>query len=158
MAEKLIPLFRDNFPDIYPDIAFLTHEENKPERYYATYSMGLFFDDKDCLHQPCDFRFVGLHRTAGYILGVDPVEVLLRLTIGRIPAPRRPAAGLPKPPAVARISGARFGRAGFKPAPTGRAAICGANPHIAARDRLRRSCSLMRATNPDAPMSEAKAG
>jgi len=70
MGEKLIPLFRDT----YPDITFLTHEEIKPERYYATYNMGLFFDDKECIHQPCDFRYVGLHRTAGYILGVDPTE------------------------------------------------------------------------------------
>ena len=35
MAEKLIPLFRD----AYRDITFLPHEEIKPERYYATYSM-----------------------------------------------------------------------------------------------------------------------
>jgi autotransporter strand-loop-strand O-heptosyltransferase len=70
MAERLIPLFRD----AYPDITFITHEEVKPERYYATYSIGLFFDDRDCVHQPCDFRLVGLHRTAGYILGVDPTE------------------------------------------------------------------------------------
>jgi autotransporter strand-loop-strand O-heptosyltransferase len=70
MAERLIPLFRD----AYPEIAFVTHEDVKPERFYATYSIGLFFDDKDCVHQPCDFRHVGLHRTAGYILGVDPTE------------------------------------------------------------------------------------
>jgi len=77
MGEKLIPLYRD----AYPDIAFLTHEEVKPERYYATYSIGLFFDDKDCMYQPCDFRFVGLHRTAGYILGVDPTEVPPRIAL-----------------------------------------------------------------------------
>ncbi len=77
MAEKLIPLFRD----AYPDITFLPHEEIKPERYYATYSMGLFFDDKDCVFQPCDFRYVGLHRTAGYILGVDPTEVAPRIVV-----------------------------------------------------------------------------
>jgi autotransporter strand-loop-strand O-heptosyltransferase len=71
MAEKLIPLFRD----AYPDIDFVSHEEIKPEKFYATYSMGLFFDDKECIRQPCDFRYVGLHRTAGYILGVDPTEV-----------------------------------------------------------------------------------
>jgi autotransporter strand-loop-strand O-heptosyltransferase len=70
MAERLIPLFRD----AYPEIEFVTHEEVDPKRYYATYSIGLFFDDKDCVHQPCDFRHVGLHRTAGYILGVDPAE------------------------------------------------------------------------------------
>ncbi len=77
MAEKLIPLFRD----AYPDITFLTHEEIKPERYYATYSMGLFFDDKDFLFQPSDFRHVGLHRTAGYILGVDPTEAPPRIAL-----------------------------------------------------------------------------
>jgi autotransporter strand-loop-strand O-heptosyltransferase len=77
MAEKLIPLFRD----AYPDITFLPHEELKPERYYATYSMGLFFDDKDGVFQPCDFRYVGLHRTAGYILGVDPTEMAPRIVV-----------------------------------------------------------------------------
>src|SRR5712691_6111805 len=70
MADKLIPLFRE----AYPEITFLPHEEIEPERYYATYSLGLFFDDKDCVFQPCDFRYVGLHRTAAYILGVDPTE------------------------------------------------------------------------------------
>jgi autotransporter strand-loop-strand O-heptosyltransferase len=77
MAEKLIPLFRD----AYPHITFVPHEEIKPERFYATYSMGLFFDDKDFVFQPCDFRHVGLHRTAGYILGVDPTEVPPRIVV-----------------------------------------------------------------------------
>jgi autotransporter strand-loop-strand O-heptosyltransferase len=77
MGDKIISLFRG----AYPDIAFLTHEGVKPEQYYATYSIGLFFDDKDFVHQPCDFRHVGLHRTAGYILGVDPTEVAPRLHI-----------------------------------------------------------------------------
>lgn len=71
MGEKLIPLFRE----AYPDITFLPHEEIKPQQYYATYSLGLFFDDTDLVFQPCDFRYVGLHRTAGYILGVDPMEL-----------------------------------------------------------------------------------
>jgi len=70
MAEFLIPLFRD----AYPEINFLTHEQVDPKRYYATYNIGLFFDDEERIHQPCDFRLVGLHRTAGYILGVDPME------------------------------------------------------------------------------------
>jgi autotransporter strand-loop-strand O-heptosyltransferase len=77
IAEKLIPLFRDS----HPNISFVTHEEIKPENYYATYSMGLFFDDKDGLRQPCDFRHVGLHRAAGYILGVDPSEVPPRIVL-----------------------------------------------------------------------------
>jgi autotransporter strand-loop-strand O-heptosyltransferase len=77
MGDKMIALFRD----AYPEITFLTHEEVKPERYYATYSLGLFFDDKDNIFQPCDFRHVGLHRTAGYILGVDPAEAPPRLAL-----------------------------------------------------------------------------
>ncbi len=70
IAEWLIPLFRD----AYPEINFVTHEQVDPQRYYATHNIGLFFDDEERVHQPCDFRLVGLHRTAGYILGVDPTE------------------------------------------------------------------------------------
>jgi autotransporter strand-loop-strand O-heptosyltransferase len=74
MSELLIPLLRD----AYPQIRFVTHEDlieqKLPETVYATYCLGLFFDDKDFVHQPTDFRHVGLHRTAGYILGVDPTE------------------------------------------------------------------------------------
>jgi autotransporter strand-loop-strand O-heptosyltransferase len=79
MGEGLIPLFRK----AYPHVRFITHEEVAlaPERYYATYRMGLFFDDADHIHQPCDFRHVGLHRTAGYILGVDPAEAPPGVTV-----------------------------------------------------------------------------
>lgn len=77
MGAPLIALFKE----AYPDIEFLTHEEVKPEHYYASYSIGLFFDDKDFIYQPTDFRHVGLHRTAGYILGVDPTEQAPRVVI-----------------------------------------------------------------------------
>jgi autotransporter strand-loop-strand O-heptosyltransferase len=77
MGAALIPLFRD----AYPDVAFVTHEEVQPERYYATYSVALFFDDHEFVHQPCDFRQVGLHRTAGYILGVDLAEAPPRIAL-----------------------------------------------------------------------------
>jgi len=77
MGEKLIQLLEP----VYPDINFISHEQVEPSRYYATYSMGLFFDDKDGVQQPCDFRHVGLHRTAGYILGVDPTEIAPRLAL-----------------------------------------------------------------------------
>jgi autotransporter strand-loop-strand O-heptosyltransferase len=77
MGAPLIPLFRD----AYPDITFVTHEEVRPERYYATYSVALFFDDNEFMHQPCDFRQVGLHRTAGYILGVDLAEIRPRIAL-----------------------------------------------------------------------------
>jgi len=75
MGEKLIPLFRES----YPDIQFAAPGDEQVDRYYATYSIGLFFDDKEFVHQPCDFRYVGLHRTAGYILGVDPTEAAPRV-------------------------------------------------------------------------------
>jgi autotransporter strand-loop-strand O-heptosyltransferase len=77
MADKLIPLFAD----AYPHIAFVTHEQVRAEEFYASYSVGLFFDDADCIWQPTDFRHVGLHRTAGYILGVDPAEEAPRLVV-----------------------------------------------------------------------------
>ena len=81
MSGLIIPLLRDS----YPDIRFVTHDElteaNLPETVYATYCLGLFFDDKDFIHQPVDFRLAGLHRTAAYILGVDPAEEAPRLTL-----------------------------------------------------------------------------
>ena len=77
MGDKLIDLFRD----AYPAINFVTHEDVKAESFYATYSIGLFFDDKDFVFQPADFRHVGLHRTAAYILGVDPTEVAPRISL-----------------------------------------------------------------------------
>jgi autotransporter strand-loop-strand O-heptosyltransferase len=89
MSRKLIPLLRPG----YPEITFVPHEEVEADRYYATYTMavyfqnGAIFDHKDCV--PCDFRQVGLHRAAAYILGVDPAEVPSRiaLTEGTRPIP-----------------------------------------------------------------------
>jgi autotransporter strand-loop-strand O-heptosyltransferase len=78
---KLIPLLRD----AYPDITFLTEDDVDPDRYYATYTIAVFFqngaiyDHKEFV--PCDFRLVGLHRAAGYILGVDPAEVPPRIAL-----------------------------------------------------------------------------
>jgi autotransporter strand-loop-strand O-heptosyltransferase len=82
MSERIIPLFRD----AYPRINFVSHAEVKPETFYASYCIGLFFDDEDRIWQPCDFRLVGLHRTAAYILGVDPAEIAPQLVTGD-PAP-----------------------------------------------------------------------
>jgi autotransporter strand-loop-strand O-heptosyltransferase len=81
MSGLIIPLLRD----AYPAIRFVTHEalveQDLPAQAYATYCLGLFFDDKDFINQPTDFRHVGLHRTAGYILGVDPAEEPPRLAL-----------------------------------------------------------------------------
>lgn len=70
MSALLLPLFAP----CYPEIAFITPEQIDPAQYYASYKIGLFFDDEARIHQPCDFRLVGLHRTAAYILGVEPSE------------------------------------------------------------------------------------
>jgi autotransporter strand-loop-strand O-heptosyltransferase len=81
MSPLIIPLVRD----AYPDIRFVTPEEvtteGVAEKAYATYSLGLFFSDVACEWQPTDFRFVGLHRTAGHILGVDLEEQVPRLSL-----------------------------------------------------------------------------
>ena len=74
MSALIIPLLKD----AYPAIRFVTPEavteEKLVDTFYATYSIGLFFDDEAFDWQPVDFRHVGLHRTAGYILGIGPVE------------------------------------------------------------------------------------
>jgi autotransporter strand-loop-strand O-heptosyltransferase len=81
ISGKLIPLFRD----VYPEITFLTPEQVDNSQFYATYKVvlffkqGLIFDHKDRV--PCDFRFVGLQRAAAYILGVDPTEAPPRIAI-----------------------------------------------------------------------------
>ena len=81
MPDTISPLLRD----AYPDIHFVTQAEARAQKLtetaYATYYMGLFFDDEACRDQPTDFRHVGLHRTAGYILGVDPAEEAARLVL-----------------------------------------------------------------------------
>ena len=81
MSDLIIPLLRD----AYPAIRFVTHKELVKEKLqeeaYATYCLGLFFDDAENVWQPTDFRHVGLHRTAGYIMGVDPAEEPPRLAL-----------------------------------------------------------------------------
>ncbi|MGF6440260.1 autotransporter strand-loop-strand O-heptosyltransferase [Paraburkholderia youngii] len=66
--------FIDLVGPMYPDLLMVPHEKVDPAAFHATYRLGLFFGDVDCTRQPSDFRYVGLHRTAGYILGVDPTE------------------------------------------------------------------------------------
>jgi autotransporter strand-loop-strand O-heptosyltransferase len=75
LAERLIPLLAG----AYPEIRFIDVKAVEPETFYASYRVGLFFDDVERIHQPCDFRHVGLHRTAAHILGLDPAEAPPRL-------------------------------------------------------------------------------
>ncbi|SHK74322.1 autotransporter strand-loop-strand O-heptosyltransferase [Selenomonas ruminantium] len=74
MAENL----KDLYEKQYPAIKFSAAPKCKTEKPYASYRVGLFFKG-DTDHQPYDFRQVGLHHTAGYILGVDPQESAPRL-------------------------------------------------------------------------------
>jgi autotransporter strand-loop-strand O-heptosyltransferase len=81
----LSPLIIPLLADAYPELTLVDHDtvvaERLMESAYATYSIGLFFDDRACDWQPTDFRQVGLHRTAGFILGVDPEEEAPRLAL-----------------------------------------------------------------------------
>lgn len=85
LSELISPLLAER----YPHIRFISHEavveQKLEETFYATYSLGLFFEDAENVWQPTDFRLVGLHRTAAYILGVEPVEVapLIKADAGR---------------------------------------------------------------------------
>lgn len=74
MAQNILELFKDQ----YKGITLSPAPRAKMKKPYASYRVGLFFRG-EINHQPYDFRRVGLHRTAGYILGVDPAEEPPRL-------------------------------------------------------------------------------
>ena len=57
----------------YPNISFITKEEGAKLSPYATYNLGLFVGG-DTDRQPFDFRQIGLHRTAGKILGIEDIS------------------------------------------------------------------------------------
>lgn len=80
----MTPGIAELFKGQYPEMTFISKEETTSFKPYACYCLGLFFKGNDT-HQPSDFRYVGLHRTAGYILGVDPSDEPPRL---RPPGPR----------------------------------------------------------------------
>lgn len=64
----------DVFRNQYPEIQFIEKEETQKYKPYACYCLGLFFKN-DVSRQPYDFRYVGLHRTAGHILGLTGSEL-----------------------------------------------------------------------------------
>lgn len=66
------------FKASYPKINFI-EPEARPEGLYASYYMGIFFPCDDRIHQPVDFRVVGLHKNAAYILGLDATEEIVKL-------------------------------------------------------------------------------
>lgn len=67
------PRLAEIFKAQYPDIEFCTKEDAAKLKPYATYNLGLFFGG-DTDHQPFDFRQIGLHRTAGKILGIEDLS------------------------------------------------------------------------------------
>ncbi|WP_313063914.1 autotransporter strand-loop-strand O-heptosyltransferase [Atlantibacter hermannii] len=69
MAQDIIDLLAPQ----YPQIQFSTPDSPRTVAPYATYRVGLYFGG-DTDNQPVDFRKVGFHRSAGYILGVDLLE------------------------------------------------------------------------------------
>ena len=61
----------------YPEIDFITEEQAKERaeelKAYATYTVVLWNEGNDT-NQVVDHRYVGLHKTGAYILGVDDAE------------------------------------------------------------------------------------
>jgi autotransporter strand-loop-strand O-heptosyltransferase len=81
----LSPLLKELLAPAYPALRLVDHDEVKAEglaeKSYASYCLGLFFDDAANAWQPTDFRQAGLHKTAAYILGVEPCEIVPRLSL-----------------------------------------------------------------------------
>ncbi len=70
MAPELANLFKET----YPDLCFIGPDE-RPDELYASYYMGIFFPCDDRMHQPVDWRIVGLQKTIPYILGLKVDEI-----------------------------------------------------------------------------------
>ena len=70
ITKELADLFRAS----YPEIKFIDADAFI-EGVYATYYMGIFFPCSDRVHQPVDFRVVGLQRNAAHILSLPAEEV-----------------------------------------------------------------------------------
>lgn len=80
MSKNIIELLEGQYPHIH----FSEPKNAQKHAPYATYRIGLFFSGNNT-HQPVDFRQVGFHRIAGYILGVDPREAPPRLDLSAPP-------------------------------------------------------------------------
>lgn len=74
MGQNMIDIFKPSYPNIH-----FIDAEQRPENVYATYYMGIFFPCDDRVHQPVDFRVVGLHKNAAYILGLEDKEIAPKL-------------------------------------------------------------------------------
>lgn len=74
------PHIAEIFKEQYPAIRFATIDEVTQDRPYANYYIGLFFDNNPA-YQPVDFRHIGLHEAAAYILGVDTTAIPPRVNL-----------------------------------------------------------------------------
>lgn len=70
ISKELADLFRP----AYSELKFVDNDEFI-EGVYATYYMGIFFPCSDRVHQPVDFRVVGLQRNVAHILGLTAEEI-----------------------------------------------------------------------------------
>ncbi|WP_323117733.1 autotransporter strand-loop-strand O-heptosyltransferase [Burkholderia alba] len=77
MPEPLLSLLQPG----YPDIEFVTPERVRAERYYATYKLGRFIGPEAIAYQPSPPQLVGRHRSAAYMLGVDPQDAPPRIEL-----------------------------------------------------------------------------
>lgn len=68
------PWFAEIVKKQYPQIRFVTKENVAKIPTYANYNIGLF-EIGNTTHQPIDHRYVGLHRVAAHILGVDDADI-----------------------------------------------------------------------------------
>ncbi|MBE6377955.1 MAG: autotransporter strand-loop-strand O-heptosyltransferase [Lentisphaerae bacterium] len=86
---KLICVVSDWFAEIvknqYPQIKFVSKEEAASIQSYANYNVGLY-ELGNVTHQPVDHRYVGLHRVAAHIFGVDDSDIPPRFDLS---APRQ---------------------------------------------------------------------
>ena len=68
------PWFAEILAKQYPEIDFCTREEAEKLSSYANYNIGLY-ELGNMTHQPMEHRYVGLHKFAAYLLGVDDQEL-----------------------------------------------------------------------------------
>jgi autotransporter strand-loop-strand O-heptosyltransferase len=68
------PELAELFKPTYPELRFIAPDE-RPTGIYASYCMGIFFPCDDRMHQPVDWRIVGLQKTIPHILGLKPDEI-----------------------------------------------------------------------------------
>jgi len=76
VSDWFIPLVQEQ----YPDIEFITEEQQKNQNPYATYTIVLWNEGNDT-NQVVDHRYIGLHKTGAYILGVDDKEIPPRFNL-----------------------------------------------------------------------------